>query len=893
MGEKTEALKQLCASLGKRYVGFRGNPNAPIWIIGEAPGADEDQEGVPFVGKSGKELDRMLAEAGIATSEYCCINPYTVRPPENDIKRIEETEITRQQYLDSFFELLCEFRPQFICPVGATPLAILCPETIDRKDMESKISKWRGSLLRSKNAEWPHFVLPNYHPAYILREWSDRDVGVFVFKRLAEELLYLKTHGDLQPLPSRELITNASFFETKEFLDDLLSTDKPISCDFELLARCVPYTLALSNDPLRAISIELFGFNPAFEAQVWRLLDRILKTKHIVGQNWSTFDANWASALGLNSGIARLDDTLVMHHVLYPEMSHKLEFLGMQFTREPYWKDEGKGWRAREGIAKLKRYNCLDAACTLEVYQAMLQDFEEQSERKAFYNNYEMPLARRFFHIDQRGLEVDKADLAKLRSEVVAELQEKCIDISKSIGGRPVVYSKAMAEALAKQLGCAPTQVLNIASVPQLKRVLQDDLKIKLKKDRKTGKESTGEESLNEAFAVTLNQTLKHILRTRELNKLLGTNIDTRLPNHVFYSCSAVTGTVTGRRASRKNFLGYGSNGQNLPKHSDLGKKFRGVFKARSGKIFVACDQMSAEDWIVQGIIADVSGDMSGINELRASCLPGGISRHTRLASKIFNLPLEKCGKSTMEYYLGKKTRHAGHYDMRENKMAAEFAKEGFAIPPKICKNFLDLFHQAEPKIRGVFHKWVQEQLKRTRELTTPLGRNRVFHGLRPYGDNGEVFREAYAQIPQSTVGDNTGMAVLFCEDHEAEFGLKNFVIKEDHDAILGEADDTIESLLKAVDLLKRAFKRILRFQNGLELEIPIEFEIGYTLKGLKKCPSDETSLRTTYSTLVRPRSLQQDSTNGAPLQPSAQSSNEMSGLIVLPTSSIPTCTQS
>jgi uracil-DNA glycosylase family 4 len=837
---KTESLKAECLRKGLTYVGFSGDPKAPVWIIGEAPGVEENKAGIPFVGTSGRELHRMLGEAGFGPNDYCCLNPYTVRPPENDIERIEETGITKD--LGSFFELLSEYRPVFMCPVGGVPLAILCPDTIDRKDKESKISKWRGSLLRSSRTELshPHYVLPNFHPAYILREWSDRDVAVFVFRRLREEYDYYSHRGGvLQPLPSRELITNA----------------------------------ALSNDPLRAISVELFGFRAPFAAKLWRLLDTILATKHIVGQNWSTFDANWASALGLNSGIDRLDDTLVMHHVLYPEMSHKLEFLGMQFTREPYWKDEGKGWRAREGIGKLKRYNCLDAACTLEAYEAMQQEFAEEPNKKAFYENYEIPLARKFFYVDQRGLEVDKDDLAKLRIEVINELSEKCVAISQSLGGRPVVYSEAMGKALAKQLGCDSKQILNIASVPQLKAVLTNELNIKLKKDRKTGKESTGEESLNEAFAVTLNQTLKHILRTRELNKLLGTNIDTRLPNHVFYSCSAVTGTVTGRRASRKNFLGYGTNGQNIPKHSDLGEKFRGVFKARPGKIFVACDQMSAEDWLVQGIIADVSGDMTGINELRASVLPGGISRHQILASKIFGLPLDQCDKSTMNYYLGKKTRHACHYDMRENKMAAEFAKEGFAIPPKMCAQFQGAFHNAEPNIRGVFHKWVQEQVKKYRCLTTPLGRSRVFHGLRPYGDNGEVFREAYAQIPQSTVGDNTGLAVLYCEDTEP-----GFVLKEDHDAILGEADDSIESVLKAVDLLKRAFKRTLRFQNGFELEIPIEFEIGYTLKGLKKCPSNETGLRITYATLAQQQKAQHDTMNGAPSQPLAQSSSAMSG---------------
>src|SRR5207245_2984152 len=120
-------------------------------------------------------------------------------------------------------------------------------------------------------------------------------------------------------------------------------------------------------------------------------------------------------------------------------------------------------------------------------------------------------------------------------------LDEKCISISKNLNGRAVARSKEMAEALSKQLTINVKNILNIASVPQLKDVLVNDLKIKLKTDRKTHKESTGEESLNEAFAISGNQILKDILRIRELNKILGTNIDSKFNENVFYSCETVT----------------------------------------------------------------------------------------------------------------------------------------------------------------------------------------------------------------------------------------------------------------------------------------------------------------------------------------------------------------
>jgi uracil-DNA glycosylase len=886
MGPKTLALRQLCEKLGRKYVGFRGDPRAPIWIVGEAPGADEDQMGVPFVGSSGRELDRMIAEAGIHSGLCCFVNPYKVRPPENDIKRIEETGITKKQFEEQFIEELTEYRPPFIIPVGGTALRILCGFTTDRKDNEAKISKWRGSLLTSDELNWPHYVIPNFHPAYILREWSDRDVSVFILRRLKEEYDYFVQNGKHQPLPERELIADPSFGEAKEFLLDLLNTDKPVSTDIELLARRVPICIALSNNRFRALSVSYFDYQTPDQAVIWRLIDKIQRTKHIIGQNWTTFDANWVSALGFDSGVARCDDTLVRHHVLHPEMSHKLDFQVMQYTREPFYKDEGKGWQLREGLTKLKRYNCKDSACTLEVFEEQEHEFDDQPNLRRFYTDYEMPLARAFHQIDKRGIFTDHEALSNLRKEVLEELRQKCLEISGGLNNRPVVYSDDMGVALSKQLNVDCKTILNIASVPQLKEVLKQ-LGIKLKIDRKTKKETTNEESLNEAFAATGNPVLKGVLRTRELNKVLGTNIDARLGNHVFYSCYSVTGTVTGRRASRKNFLGYGSNGQNQPKHSDLGKKFRGVFISRPNYIFVACDQVQAEDWIVQGIIADVSGHTKGVEELRA-----GVDRHQRLAAQIFGLPLDKCGKDTLERYLGKKTRHAANYDMQDDKMAAVLAAEGYSVSKKICAAILQKFHEVEPYIRQVFHKYVQQTLCKTRTLTTPLGRSRVFHGLRPYGDNGKVFREGYAYIPQSTVGDNTGMAILYCE--RTALGL---VLQDGHDAITLEVPDSFDEVLRATQLLSKAFDRTIKFPNGFELKIPIEYELGYSLapKEMLKCPGDSSvaGLTNIYETLRQRQKVLRSTTGGALQLQSPQQSNETPGLIESSGSSIPMSTSS
>jgi len=489
-----------------------------------------------------------------------------------------------------------------------------------------------------------------------------------------------------------------------------------------------------------------------------------------------------------------------------------------------------------------------------------------------FYSEYEMPLARVFHEIDRRGVLVDQTRLTKFVKGIDEDLVKACAKIEA------VVKLKVVPKGTKGKKTEAGT--LNLSSVPELKKVLTDVLGIKLKKDWKTKNESTGEEALNEAYATTGNPVLKEILRVRELNKIRGTYASATLLDSVLYTSYSVTGTVTGRRSSREtpftseNGHAIGTNVQNLPKQSELGKKFRECVIARPGKIFVSCDQVQAEDWIVCGIIADVSGDHAGLDELLQ-----GVDRHKRLATQIFQKPELECIKGTMFRFMGKKTRHAGNYGMKAPKMAIELAKEGFSLGVKYCETLLERFHAYEPHIKSSFQRSIEDAIRNTRTLRTPIGRERYFFGLRPGENNDKIFKEAFSYIPQSTVGDNTGLAILFCERN-----VPGWVILDGHDAVTLEVEDSIDEVYKAYELLTESFNRIITFPNGTQIKIPIEFELGYDLrdedskgqfsKGFNpsKCADVKTGLRHTLDILHQLRSPHCHLSSGAVLQQSAQS---------------------
>lgn len=434
-----------------------------------------------------------------------------------------------------------------------------------------------------------------------------------------------------------------------------------------------------------------------------------------------------------------------------------------------------------------------------------------------------MPLARAFYHIDNRGVLIDQTRLEKFI---------KLLD-SRLVGCCNVIENEVKMKVVPKQPKGVktPSGTLNLSSPKQLIEVITKTLKIKLKKDYNSGKETSGEEALNEAYAQSGNVALKSILEARELNKIKGTYAEAVLLDSVLYTSYGVANTVTGRRSARATIFSdidgnsIGTNAQNLPKQSDLGKQFRECIIARPGKIFVSCDQAQAEDWVVSAIIADNGGGTKGLDELK-----NRIDRHKRLAMQIFKKPESECGKGTMLRYMGKKTRHAGNYGMQAPRMAAVLAAEGFSVNKKYCEVLLNGFHEAEPEIKNTFQYRIEANLRATRTLQTPIGRSRYFFGLRPNADNGKLFKEAYSYIPQSTVGDNTGLGILFCE--RVQFG---WVVMDTHDCIVLEVPDTQADVAKAINLLSESFNRKLIFENGTEIQIPVEFEIGYDLKAQKE----------------------------------------------------------
>lgn len=149
-----------------------GNPDAAILFIGEAPGRDEDEQGRPFVGRSGKLLNRALFLVGLEREEVYITNIVKCRPPGNRTPLPEELQIGRDQLLLAQIEII---NPRAICTLGA---AALCGLT----EKPYKITAVRGQPIDFNG----RILLPTYHPAYVLRNQTVAQVFLGDIKKLVQ-----------------------------------------------------------------------------------------------------------------------------------------------------------------------------------------------------------------------------------------------------------------------------------------------------------------------------------------------------------------------------------------------------------------------------------------------------------------------------------------------------------------------------------------------------------------------------------------------------------------------------------------------------------------------------------------------------------------------------------
>lgn len=177
VAEKTSELEKIAeqanqcrkcelGSLRTNSVPGEGNSNARIMFVGEAPGADEDAQGRPFVGRAGQLLDKIIEACGLKRSDVFIGNILKCRPPENRDPRAEEI-ISCLPYLQRQIEII---EPEIIVALGAHAAKTLLNTTKPIGQLRGQFHEYYAGLGRP-----PVKLMATYHTAYLLRNYSQEN----------------------------------------------------------------------------------------------------------------------------------------------------------------------------------------------------------------------------------------------------------------------------------------------------------------------------------------------------------------------------------------------------------------------------------------------------------------------------------------------------------------------------------------------------------------------------------------------------------------------------------------------------------------------------------------------------------------------------------------------
>jgi uracil-DNA glycosylase family 4 len=186
--EKHETLEQIRKDMGqchrcklgatrKNMVFGVGNPKARLVFVGEAPGADEDAQGEPFVGDAGKMLNRIIAAMGLKREEVYICNVVKCRPPQNRPPESDEISACMPYLLRQ----LASIGPEVIVALGASAAHALLETKVPISKLRRKFHDFHGTPL-----------MPTYHPSYLLRTGGNSDSFWSVWDDMTQVLRLLK-----------------------------------------------------------------------------------------------------------------------------------------------------------------------------------------------------------------------------------------------------------------------------------------------------------------------------------------------------------------------------------------------------------------------------------------------------------------------------------------------------------------------------------------------------------------------------------------------------------------------------------------------------------------------------------------------------------------------------
>lgn len=317
-----------------------------IMICGEAWGEKEEETGLPFQGTSGYILDQMLSQVGIRRSECFITNVFNLRPkPSNDIKNLTGPraagipglpELIKGKYvrkefaneLERLAKETLEAAPNVIIALGATATWAFTALQGIRAN--------RGAVAISSLVAPGTKVVPTYHPAAVARQWELRPIVIADLDKAKRESEYHEFRRPKREIHIVETLADLSWAEQR-----YLYRPKLVSIDIETKLEQIT-CIGFAPSPSVAIVVPIVS---ADGRNYWSAQDEKIVWRYI--RDWCQLPALFQNGLydiqylWRRYGIAvpnAIEDTMLMHHAMQPEMEKGLGFLATVYTDEASWK---------------------------------------------------------------------------------------------------------------------------------------------------------------------------------------------------------------------------------------------------------------------------------------------------------------------------------------------------------------------------------------------------------------------------------------------------------------------------------------------------------------------------------------------------------------------------
>ena len=722
----------------RTYVPPSGTREATLAICGEQPGIQEVQGRPPrpFIGPAGQGLDECLVMARIPRHTLYLTN--VIKDLDKPLKAYININYQRGSWTISeegwqyIHELRDELKllPNLNCIVatGVIPLLALCSRI--------GIGKWHSSVLESTIVPGLK-VVPTFHPATFIPPKFN-----FLNKpQIVEDLLRARHEAEFKEIRrvGRKVTTKPSFRQSTEALSycyEVGLRGQTIDIDIEVINGEVD-CIAFAWDARTAICIPFRDnsgdyFTVEQEYEIMLLIARIIQEERISkrGANF-IFDTQF---IFHKYGIVprgELHCTQIAQKISFPDFGAGLDQVCRMWTDVPYYKEDGKQWMKMQGGSweEWWNYNGMDVMVPNEAHPKQVQELIKQENLDTY--NRQRKLIKPLIYMAERGIRIDVDAMMKYKDEQQVEVDIKIAELHEEVG-----YE------------------LNPNSPQQVMGYFYKGLGLKPYKKKNTKGQYTDTSDVDALKRLSRRgyKAAQIMLDIRSLNKRISTylNIGKVDKDGRYRSSYKPVGAETGRLSSGETIFGTGGNQQNWP--HDLLR----FFLFDEGYIGYSIDLSQIENRIV----AYVGGVISQIEAFET-----GIDLHRLTASIILGKPYDQIsgedGSSTLgdgrqsERYWGKKGNHATNYDVGYKTFALK--NEMTEVD---AKRILSNIHRGYPQIRGGFHRVVQDMLKKDRFVTNLFNRRRLFLGpimpsrIVSASACANTYREAYAQLPQSTTAD-------------------------------------------------------------------------------------------------------------------------------------------